>query len=128
MEIRDLAKLGDMRVELLAQILAAQQGALAAQADQSAMLEHVRTLEKEVARLQAWESEKQRYKLKPFGPGSFAYALKESAQGDEPAHWICASCYEHGKKSILQATSRLEARRRIYRCFECNAEIQGSPH
>ena len=89
-------------IELQAQIFAAQSNALAAQSDQFTLLESVRKLEEQIADLEAWETEKQRYELKKVASGAFAYSLKPDASGSEPRHWICTTCYQNRKKSILQ--------------------------
>lgn len=76
-------------------------------------------LKKEIARFEAWENETKRYKLKQIQPpGVFAYALKEFEANGEPAHWICADCYNARKKFIL-SSNRDSLRDRIYRCTNC---------
>lgn len=89
-------------IELQSIILAAQSNAIAAQSDQFAMLEEVRALKEEIAQVKAWETEKQRYQMvSPFS-GATVYALKEAMSNGEPPHYICANCYQNGKRSILQ--------------------------
>lgn len=93
-------------IELQSAIFAAQSSALAANADQAAMLEDIRALKEEIARVKAWEAQKQRYQLTPFWEGSaVVYALKKSMCNSEPPHWLCAKCYEEGKRMILQPSS-----------------------
>jgi Zn finger protein HypA/HybF involved in hydrogenase expression len=84
-----------------AAVIELQEKILAAQSAQAALIEKVGALEKEMARLEAWEAEKQRYQLTDIGDGTFAYALKQSMQRGEPPHYICTNCYEQSKKSIL---------------------------
>lgn len=60
-ETRDLIKFGDTFRKLLAEVLAAQRGALTAQANEAVLLERIRELEKEIGRFETWEREKQRY-------------------------------------------------------------------
>jgi hypothetical protein len=84
-----------------------------AQSDQFALLERVHELEQQVTDLKAWEKEKQRYELKQLAPGAFCYALKADASGSEPPHRVCAACYQHGKKSILQKVPTNVARRNL---------------
>ena len=100
--LRDSAKLLEATVEFNQHILSVQGALLAAQSEQTTLIERVRALEKEIADLKAWEAEKQRYELKEVAPRKFAYLLKPDAQAAEPPHWICASCYQKGQKSILQ--------------------------
>jgi hypothetical protein len=84
--IRDFSKLNETVIELQRVILAAQSDALAAQSDQFSMLERVRDLETEIARLKAWDGEKGKYKLQDIGHGAFAYVRKEDAHPPEPSH------------------------------------------
>jgi ribosomal protein L29 len=57
-------------IELQTQILAAQSNALAAQPDQFTALERIRELEKQIADLKTWDTEKKRYELKIVARGS----------------------------------------------------------
>jgi hypothetical protein len=107
---------------LQTQILAAQQGALAANILQAQMAEKIGQLEKEVASLKAWATEKERYELKDIGLGTIAYLVKEGVRGTEPVHQICAACYQHGKKSILQP--RDIGMDRLLNCPECNTQFK----
>lgn len=88
--------------DLTEKILAAHVLALSAQEAHMQLLNHTRQLEAQIASAEAWETEKQRYKLHQPWTGAFVYALKKTAEPIEPAHWICAACYQRGKKSILQ--------------------------
>lgn len=89
-------------IELQSVILGAQSSAISAQSDQFAMLEQVRALKEEIGRMKVWETEKQRYQLVTPSDGSTVYALKKAVSNGEPPHYICASCYQEGKRSILQ--------------------------
>ena len=89
-------------IELQSVILAAQSSAIAAQSDQFSMLEEVRKLKEEIAKVKAWEAQKQRYQLATPYTGAAVYALTKAMSNGEPPHYICASCYEDGKRSILQ--------------------------
>jgi hypothetical protein len=109
-------------------VIELQEKILDAQASQSNMIEYVRALEEEVAHFEKWEAEKQRYQLKEFGSGAFAYALKAEAQGAEPMHQICPNCYENRIKSILQIVPGNNARtalgiRPVHRCQVCKTEV-----
>ena len=84
-----------------AAVIELQEKILTAQSDQSALVERVRELEKEVARAKDWDAEKAKYDLQEIYPGSFAYAANPQARGAEPAHLICATCYQDRKKTIL---------------------------
>ena len=114
-------------IDLQASIMSAQQSALAAQSDQFSMIQRVRELEEEIARVKAWEEEKHRYQL--FSPwrGCFVYALKESSKGTEPPHWVCEHCYQDGRKSILQQVKERNGKLlHVMKCPHCsfNTEIE----
>jgi hypothetical protein len=121
---RDAAVIRSKVIELQGQIVAAQSYTLAAQADQSALLSRERELEKEVADLKAWDTEKKKYELAKPSPRAdvFAYALKSHYGASEPAHYICPNCYEDGIKSILQTETR-SALAKVLMCFRCRLDI-----
>jgi hypothetical protein len=101
-DVRD-ATLIDCKVfELQRAILETQQSVFAANEERTALIEEIREAKAQIARLEAWETEKQRYELKDVGAGSLAYAVKESMRNSEPPHQICAHCYQNGHKRILQ--------------------------
>ena len=109
-----------------AAVIELQEKILAAREAQSALLDQVSELEKEVARLKAWEAEKERYELKALRDGDeppIAYALKEAMAGTEYPHWICATCYQQNKKSLLQPESRDPGRCLVYVCHECGTDL-----
>ncbi|MGJ0427191.1 hypothetical protein [Methylocystis sp.] len=118
--------------ELNRVILAAQESALSANEAQSALLKRIDALERKIADFETWESEKDRYRLFDVGsatgrPSVFVYALKENAGGAETLHYLCAKCFQHKKKSFLQATTRLEMRLRVHSCPECKSEFAFAP-
>ena len=91
MGLRDATLVQGKVIELQSAILAAQTDALTAQSEQYSLVEKIRRLEEEVARVKAWEREKDKYELKEVHPRNFARSIKPNAQGSEPAHLICAS-------------------------------------
>ena len=128
--VRDAAVIQGKVIELQGIILSAQSNALAAQSDQFALLNQIRELEEEVTRIKAWEAEKQKYQLDEPRPGLFTYALKQEAGASEPAHQICANCYQHSHKSILQRESRSPGRCDVLVCNDCGSAfyLTGAPH
>ncbi len=123
--LHDAVALRGKAVELQAQILSAQSSAIAAQSDQITLLQRVHELEKQIANLEAWDTEKQRYELKEISTGTFAYVVKPVSQGSEPSHWICANCYQHGKKSILQHVGG-GLGYNSFTCIECGSKLRTS--
>lgn len=117
-DIDDAARRNAAVIELQERILSAQQS-------QSALVERIHDLEKEVAGFEQWEAEKKRYALTDFGGNSFAYALKPEASNGEPAHRICPNCYEKGQKAILQFKFRSAASGRDrWVCNGCSKEFE----
>lgn len=125
-DLRDTAAFQAKVVELQSKILDAQSAAFNAQEMRAALVQQVRDFETEVARLKAWEREKERYELKGLGNGTLAYAVKDSVRGAEPPHWICGGCYEDAKKSILQPETRFPGRTTVYVCHRCGSELIAS--
>ncbi len=122
--LHDAALLQDKVIELNDTIISAQSSALDAQADQFALVERVSELEKEIARFETWETEKQRYRLTQCAPGAFAYTVKRSEARGEPSHALCTACYERGVKSILQTNGELMISRHAWVCPSCGAEMR----
>jgi hypothetical protein len=104
--LRDAAAFQSKLLEFQSKLLDANNAALAAQDERASLLEQIRTLEKEIDELRAWDAEKERYQLTEIGPAAFAYVVKEDARGAEPVHCICAECFQRGQKSILQCRQR----------------------
>jgi hypothetical protein len=88
-----------------AAVIELQEHIISAQAAQSALVERVRELEKEVANFETWKADKQQYELKYLGLGAHAYMLKPDARGTKPPHWICTHCYGDRRTEIIQYTS-----------------------
>src|ERR1700685_149401 len=131
-ETRDLIKFGDEFRKLLAEVIAAQRGALAANADQLGLLEKVRTLEEKVRSFETWTTQKDRYEMKMLRSGVYAYMLKPTERGAEPPHWVCITCYNNRKISPMQWSAGTAQNYRKYICSDpsCKAEIapSGEPH
>jgi hypothetical protein len=111
-------------IELNEKIISAQHSVFAANAAQSALVDEVGSLKAQIVRMENWGTQKQRYKLVTLYPGSFAYALKKAVSEGEPSHYICANCYENGKRSIMQATQKTSAfgAKTCFVCRICGSE------
>lgn len=117
-------------IELQSVILAAQSSALDAQAAQSTLLEEIRNLKEQVARVKDWETQKKRYELHELETtkGVFVYRLKQDVQPPEPMHQICANCYENGQKSLLQQEVRYPGIAYVLVCLNCGADVYQHGH
>ena len=122
-EVRDLIKFGDALGKLQAQILSAQQGALAAYTRETALLEEIGALKERVTELEAWERDKARYERRNVGFIAFAYVLKKPERGSEIPHWACTNCYENGKIVTLQYGRLKDRGPPVWRCPACKNEI-----
>jgi len=120
---KGLKDLNDVAVRNAA-IVELQEKILAAQAQQTALVERISNLEKQVAQFEAWDAEKQRYKLTDYGGGTFAYELKPEAAEGEPPHRLCAACYQRRHKSILQFDFRTANGQDRYDCTECKSKFE----
>lgn len=117
--IRDAVKFQEKAFELQREILAAQQNALNAQAEQSSLLDSIRLLEKQNSDARSWEKDRKRYELKTFGVGVFVYRLKPQKKNAEPIHLLCTNCFTKNRKSILQDLGGSGGGRRVRRCPSC---------
>lgn len=126
LEMKSLGEVQGIVIALQREIMDAQSSTFAAQSDQAAMAETVRTLKEEIARVKAWEEQKQRYALVKAWPhtGTVTYALKEESKGTEPPHWICAKCYEDSIKSILNPRKTRFGEPAVYCCPRCRTELE----
>lgn len=111
-------------IEFESKVLDAYKSAFAAEKENSALLKQISLLEKKVADMKTWQTQKKCYELKEVGSNRFlAYALKPEAQSTEPMHYVCANCYKNGKASILQPQTLAKGRARLMVCHECNTEF-----
>src|SRR5262249_40930367 len=81
----------------------------------------------EIAGMKAWDTEKQKYELKEVSPHAFAYVKRPGVETTEPVHWLCATCFEHSRRSILQNRGTAPApslRNDIFYCPECKADMR----
>lgn len=124
MELRDSTAFIVEVGKLNAQIVDAMNSIFAIQQDRATLVDRVERLEKQIIQMEDWEAEKARYEMKAV-PGSavIAYCVKEDEDIGEPAHWLCPTCYQRAKKSILQPETRFPGRSSVLVCHECKAEL-----
>ena len=109
-------------------IIELQEKILSAREAQSAALERIGELEKQVTNFETWEAEKQNYELKAVARGALAYMLKPNARGTKPPHWLCTHCFGNQKRLIMQAVPMGHAHEIIAKCPACsNAFSSHSP-
>ena len=126
LKLNTLTEVQGKVIELQSAILSAQSSALSANADQAAMVDEIRLLKEEIARVKAWEAQKQRYHLEAiWESAALVYALKKSMSGSEPPHWICTKCYEDGFRMILQPRKGKDGFG-VLACLTCKSELHSS--
>ena len=105
-DIVDLLKKGST-LEAQEQIMSLREGALELQEENQELKNEVRELKDRLKSIESWEQEKKRFLLvNPWGGPGQTYALREESSNGEPPHLICTSCYQSGKKSILNPTKK----------------------
>src|SRR5690606_20042946 len=87
----------DDRVKLNAAIIELQEKILSAQEATSEARDRLRELEAEVGVLKQWEAKADRYALRDYGGGTFAYELRPDQANGEPIHRLCPKCFEDRK-------------------------------
>ena len=107
-------------------VIELQEKILAAREAQSALLDRVGELEKQVRSFEDWKSEKDRYDLKNLGYGARAYMLKPAMRGTEPPHWVCPNCFSNKQVKIIQYTM-LPGTGHRHICWNCKLQIHASP-
>jgi hypothetical protein len=124
--LKNLSEVQAAAVELNEQIINIQQQLFDANTAMSAQVEHIRELEAQIARMNDWQAQKQRYHLVAPFPACMVYALQESMSGGEPAHYLCAACFQKGHRSILQGRETHGPGRAtaVYYCPDCKSEAK----
>lgn len=105
--------------EVNAKLMDATAVALASQEKQSSLVNRVAELENELREIKHIEADLQRYQLTRFPFGGYAYSIKPGMENAEPSHYLCATCRDQRKKSILQPNGEA-----FLRCGVCHEEIQ----
>ena len=106
---RDQQKQAAIQIDLSDKVIHAQaqlSQVLAAVIDKD---QTIQTLRDQVRALESAQNERDRYALHRLGDGSegdyFVYKLRAPAdlkeRADEPAHFVCQTCFDAGKKSVL---------------------------
>lgn len=122
--------INEVKIELTSLILEAQESLAAAREAQSASASRIADLEQEIMRLKDWSAEKARYQLTDIGRGALVYTPKLPMDEGEPAHWLCANCFNHGRKSFMQFKGQDRtpgggrADTSTYACDACKAALK----
>lgn len=112
-----------IQITLQQHILDAQRSLSQAGERETASTKAISDLKQQIVSLKDWSAEKERYELKRYYPGSFAFALKPEVANGEPPHRLCAHCYEQGKKVLLQARNEYNSGTVGHRCPLCKNDV-----
>lgn len=115
-DVRDATKVLELKAELMGLLVEAQTAQLSLVGEKDQLAARIRELE-------AWDGEKQRYDMVDAGNGCMAYALKADASPPEPAHYLCAQCYQQRRKSILVPFLISTGRAQALQCHACDSEM-----
>jgi len=108
LSLHTMAEVQSKSIELNQAIIDAQHQIFAANAAQTALVERVRELERQIAAMESWDAEKKRYQMATPYSGVTVYAVQKSMSNGEPPHYLCANCFQSRKRSILANTSTKE--------------------
>jgi hypothetical protein len=121
-EAKTEAATNGVKIELQGLILEAQQGLFAAQEAQSGGARRIAELEQEIARLNDWSVERERYHLVDIYEGAVAYMLRAAMAEGTPAHWLCTNCFDQGRKSHLQPQGKVGTNT-VHKCGACQSTV-----
>lgn len=124
--LNTMAEVQAKAIELNQKIIDAQHQIFSANTAQTTLVERVRELESQIARMKDWNAQKQRYKLAAPFPGCMVYALQKSMSEGQTPHYFCAACFQNGQPSILQSREGRQTRegrvRGNFYCPVCKSE------
>lgn len=106
-DLRDAQAMQAKILEFNGQLIDAQTKIFSVNEERTTLVERVRDLESQIVRMKDWEAQKQRYELAAPFPGCMVFALKRAMSEGQIPHYLCASCYQNGKASILQGREML---------------------
>lgn len=110
-------------IESQSAIISLQSAILTVQTHNQELLEENKGLKQKLIDAENWDAEAQKYALTKVGQSNcVAYALKPEYSDASEDHWLCPSCYQDKRKSILQRTGTRNGRT-LCTCARCPAEI-----
>lgn len=84
--------------------------------------ETISELSAQVGKLESWEDEKRFYTLTDAGNGVLVYRF-DTADQEQTAHDLCPSCFQAGRKSILQPERVAAYRAEHLKCNVCRLDV-----
>ena len=111
--------IGDIKIELNNIILDLQSNASSLNEKYNSLVNSKNDLEKEIANLKDFKSQKEKYILKEIFVGIHAYVPKEEKDRISKYHWLCQNCLDNLQKfSVYQRKHE-----HYYTCPHCKNKI-----
>ena len=131
--LRDFNLVAESVTRLNEQLLKAQDGLLAHNAQLFQLQEENFKAREELRKLKEALNERTRYALVNLGQDQFAYRVKLTpAPGTtsdpistEPLHYLCQACFDQGRKAVLQASTVWGSK--TWTCPVCKIELTMQP-
>ena len=76
--------------------------ALASLDKQSSLSSEISELKEKLRNIENWESQMKRYRLHELPSKALTYAMNPGMEDGQPPHYLCTTCVNQGKKTILQ--------------------------
>lgn len=118
----DAAKRNALLIEFQKSLIEAQSTTFSEQLKNASLLSRNQELEAECARLKDWSAELTEYELSEFSHGMFCRIERGNTQELKSALKYCATCFDNGKKSLLQLQTG-EMRKRGLNCPNCKTTL-----
>ena len=117
-DLNDSVEINTKVIDLQNEILNLQTGLLSLQENYSNLLLENNSLKNTIENTDNWKKTKEGYSLLEISEGVFVY----QSDKEELKHWLCATCFDNGKKSILQLRNKSCAGH-VYTCNACESQI-----
>ena len=98
----DTAKRNAQLIEFQSALIGFQSLIASVQQENATLIRQKSDAEEALKRMKDWDGQKQRYKLVGPYPGCMVFALQREMSDGQPPHYLCASCFQSGKPSMLQ--------------------------
>jgi rubrerythrin len=120
--LKSEVEVNQVKVELQRALIEAFGALSEAQHAQAGKEQELEALRKEIQQLLDWSEERKKYALTAIAGGAFAYMPRSAEATGEPAHWLCASCFDGGRRSIMQPIGSMNGDA-TWQCPSCKSKF-----
>jgi hypothetical protein len=114
-------------IDIQRTLLDAQSAALSDKNLIAELHDKARRLQSEIDGKTLWAVEAQKYALGKSPRGVFYYQLRPELAGTEIGHFLCTTCFDNGRKSILHASIRTDGGDFV-QCHVCKIDVKITNH